>query len=414
MSRLERNAPGLKTAALGLVLLIAAGLSLAGLIRVNTGFAIQNPGGSDFLVAWEGMRSVMLGESPYSDETAARIQERFYGRPALPGENQLRVPYPIYSLLFLSPLNLTDDYSLARGIWMTFMELASIVFALVSLHMAGTSWARWQMVVFLLFALLWYFGLRAIINGNVIVLVALFLALTLLCLEKKWDWAAGALLACSTFKPQVAVFPIILCLLWGLRERRWKIIIAFLGCMTLMVTAGWVLSPTWIRDNWREVVRYAGYDAPGNPESSLRPILGTAGSWMGIIVSITAMIFLGLQWMRLFRSGDPRLRDVFLLTLVLTPLSGMQTDAGNQFVLLLPLACVMPPPGTGASGSARRFAGILAAVGIGLWALFLLTIQHTDQPVQHPVMLFPLPVFLAGMWIWDRLRSRAPHVEQAG
>jgi hypothetical protein len=411
MSQIERTGSGLQTAVLGLVLLIAAGFCLAGLVRVNTDFAIQNPGGSDFLVAWEGMRSVMLGESPYSDETAARIQERFYGRPALPGENQLRVPYPIYSLLFLAPLNLTDDYSLARGIWMTFVELASVVFAMVSLRLAGKSHAAWQTAVFLLFALLWYFGLRAIINGNVIVLVALFLALTLLCLDKKWDWAAGVLLACSTFKPQVAVFPILLCLLWGLRERRWKIIISFFGNMMFLVAVGWMLSPSWIQDNWREVVRYAGYDAPGNPESSLRPILGTAGSWVGIAVSIAAVMFLGLQWMRLIRSGDPRLRDVFLLTLVLTPLSGMQTDAGNQFILLLPLACLLPPPEV--PGSVRRFAGILAVVGIGLWALFLLTIQHTDQPVQHPVMLFPLPVFLAGMWIWDRLRSRNTHVEPA-
>ena len=59
-------------AALALAVLIC----IAGLLRVNVGFAGQYPGGSDFLVAWEGMRSVMRGESPYSDRTAAIIQER--------------------------------------------------------------------------------------------------------------------------------------------------------------------------------------------------------------------------------------------------------------------------------------------------------------------------------------------------
>jgi hypothetical protein len=117
---------------------------------------------------------------------------------------------------------------------------------------------------------------------------------------------------------------------------------------------------------------------------------------------------MGVLWWRLFRSGNLRMRDVFLITLVLTPLTGMQTDAGNQFVLLLPLACWLPSPGGEDRRSGRRMGAILAVVGIGLWALFLLTIQHTDQPVQHPVMLFPLPVFLLGLWFWDRLKSESP------
>jgi hypothetical protein len=398
--------PVLKTIALWVALLILAGLSVAGLAGVNTEFAVQNPGGSDFLVAWEGMRSVLQGESPYTDETAARIQERFYGRPARPGENALRVPYPIYALLFLAPLYPAADYSIARGIWMTVMELATVVFALVSLHLAGRSWTRWQTLGFLLFALLWYFGLRAIINGNVVILVALFLALALLCIQKKWDWAAGLALACSTFKPQVALFPIVLCLLWWLKARRFRPILYFLGIMLIFIGIGWIISPSWITDNWNEIVRYAGYDAPGNPASSLRPMLGTAGSWLGIAVSVAALVGMGILWRSLIFTGKNNFQDVFLLTIILTPLSGMQTDAGNQFILLLPIACLLLPCGKEGAGSGFRFAGILASIGIGLWALFLITIQYSDQPVQHPVMLFPLPIFLLGLWILDSLRSR--------
>ena len=65
-------------------------LSIVGLIifvailgRANYRFAVQNPGGNDFLVHWLGTRSFITeGISPYSDEVALRIQMLVYGHPA--------------------------------------------------------------------------------------------------------------------------------------------------------------------------------------------------------------------------------------------------------------------------------------------------------------------------------------------
>jgi hypothetical protein len=402
--RIDRQA--VKTIALWAALLLATILCLAGLTRANVHFAEANPGGSDFLVVWEGMRSVIQGESPYDDATALRIQRRFYGRPALPGENALRVPYPIYALLFLAPLYFTFDFSLARGIWMTVSELATVGFALASLRLSARNWTRGQTAAVVVFALLWYFGARAIINGNIVILVALSLALALLLAEGKREWAAGAALAFSTVKPQVAIFPVVVCLLWWAAERRFRPILSFAGVMLAFMGIGCLLSPTWLSDEWREVVRYSGYDAPGNPASSLRPIFGSVGVGIGILVSILALLLMAIFFVRMYRAGGIRPMDALLLTLALAPLSGMQTDAGNQYILLLPLICFLIPCGKEPVSSGIRFAAILALVGIGLWALFLLTIQWTDQPVQNPAMLFPLPVFLLGVWAWDRYRRR--------
>jgi hypothetical protein len=396
------------TATLGILigLTLAGGASLYLLTRKNIEFAERNPGGTDFLVAWEGMRSVVEGIDPYSDETADRIQQRFYGRAAAPGENELRVPYPIYSLVFLAPFYLIGDYETARGVWMTFAELATAALALLCVQAVGRQWTRWQGVVFLFFALVWYFGLRAIINGNVVVLTAFFLVLALVCLQKKWDIAAGIVLALSTFKPQVAVFPIACILLWLFFARRYRPIFSFFVALALCAGAGLLISPTWIQDDWREVMRYPAYNPPGNPESSLRAMFGPAGSRLGIAVSAAACIGLAAAWFRLRHADGNSFFRILQLTLVLAPLAGLQTDAGNQYVLLLPVAACLIAPGADARRSTGRFLVLILFLGIGVWALFLLTLERGVQPVQHPVMLFPLPLFLLSMMAWDHCAMR--------
>jgi hypothetical protein len=387
-------------------LLAAAGASVFFLTTKNIDFARRNPGGTDFLVAWEGMRSVLQGLDPYSDGTADRIQQRFYGRAAQPGENELRVPYPIYSLMFLAPFYLAGDYETARGVWMTLSELTTAALALLCLWTTGKNWTRWQGIVFIFFALIWYFGLRAIVNGNVVVLTSFFLVLALFCLQRGWDAAAAVALALSTVKPQVAVFPIACILLWLLFRRRYRPIAVFFATMILFVAAGLAVSPTWIGDEWREVMRYPAYNPPGNPESSLRAMFGTPGAWFGVAVSAAACIALAAAWLRLRKADAGAFQNLLSLTLILAPISGLQTDAGNQYILLLPVAVCLSAPGADARESAGRFLFLILALGIGLWTLFLLTLERGVQPVQHPVMLFPLPMILLAVMGWDFLRIR--------
>jgi hypothetical protein len=397
-----------KTLVLGAVLLLTLAACVLAIGRANIQYARANPGGTDFLVAWEGMRSVMRGEDPYTDSTALRIQIRAYGRPALPGENQLRVPYPIYALLFLAPFYLLSDFSVARGVWMAAMEFATVGFALLSIRLSARRWKRWQIILGILFSLAWYLGLRAIINGNVVILVSLFSCLALFCLENKWDGAAGAALACATLKPQVAIFPVACFLIWTFFARRYRAVAAFLGTLAFFILIGMVMLPSWLFDDWREVMHYPAYNPPGNPESSLRAIFGAPGSWAGIAVSIAALALMLVLWIRLRKADFRAFIGVFALTLVLAPLSGLQTDAGNEYILLLPVLCLLVPARNTGSGATIRFVLLLSVLFLGLWILFIATIKWSDQPVQNPIMLFPLPVFLlivAGVdWIRERIR----------
>jgi hypothetical protein len=396
----------LKTIAIGTALLIVMAVSVIWIGQTNIQYARNNPGGTDFLVAWEGMRSVLQGENPYTDATALRIQLRAYGRPAAPGENQLRVPYPIYALLFLAPFYLATDFSVARGFWMTLVELSTIGFAFLSIRLSGKTWKQWQLTIFLLFSLAWYFGLRAIINGNVVILVSLFLALAVFCLKNKWDWAAGMILTFATMKPQVALFPIACFLIWTLFACRFHALIAFFTTLSLFVAVGLMISTSWIADDLREVLRYPSYNPPGNPESSLRAIYGVPGSWAGIAISVGAVALLIILWIRLPKTDMAGFLGILALTLVLSPLSGLQTDAGNEFILLLPVAFLLLPEREEGFDGRYRFAVLISILFLGLWSLFIVTLKRSDQPVQHPIMLFPLPIFLLLVAGADGIRNR--------
>ena len=103
-----------------MVLVLVGLVAVAGITWGNYNYARQNPGGNDFLVHWMGSRAIVKdGISPYSDEVATRIQTFAYGRPAQPGEHELRVAYPLYSVIIFAPFALIDDFAIARAAWMT-------------------------------------------------------------------------------------------------------------------------------------------------------------------------------------------------------------------------------------------------------------------------------------------------------
>ena len=187
----------------------------------NYQFAKNNPGGTDFLVHWVGTRAYFSeGSSPYSDQVALEIQDMVYGRAALPGEHELRVAYPFYSVILFFPFAIIQDFNVARAVWMTILEIGLIALSLVSIQL--TTWRPkfWVLVLLILFSLFWYHALRSLINGNVVILIALGIAGAFYAIKNKFDEFAGVLLALTTIKPQVVVLVVIYVLIWAGFHRR--------------------------------------------------------------------------------------------------------------------------------------------------------------------------------------------------
>jgi hypothetical protein len=378
-------------------------LVIVGLGWVNYQYSVVNPGGNDFLVHYVGTRSYLReGLSPYSDETAIRIQTAAYGHPAEGEEHELRVAYPLYSIFLFTPFALIGNYVLARAVWMTLLEVSLLGMALLAMELVEWKPPLVLQAVILLFSLVWYHGFRGVINGNAVILVALMITAALFYIKTGQDKLAGVFLAASTIKPHLVVLFIPCVLLWAAYHKRWKIIGWSLGAIAGLAVISLFLVPDWMIQNLREILRYPGYNPPGTLAEALGvwfPAIENQLKWgLGIVLGL---IYLRETWKARSGSFDHFLWTS-LLVLVIGQWIGIQTDPGN-FILLFP-AVVLILSAVDQRWPKRSgwvIGGILGVLFLGLWVLFLTTIERTYQPVQHPLMFIPLPAFcLVGMyWI---------------
>jgi hypothetical protein len=388
-----------------MIALVVAGLALLGLLTWgNYRFAKASPGGNDFLVHWVGTRSLVLeGLNPYSDEVAGKIQTMAYGRLAKPGEHELRVAYPLYSVIVFLPFALVGDFALARALWMTALEAGIIGLTLVSLRLA-----RWRLnpillVLLFLFSLFWYHGLRPLINGNAVVLVALMLAGGFLALRNGADELAGVLFAFSTIKPQVVVLVLLFIVFWAFSNGRRRVVWWMVGTVFLLSLSAALFVPDWIVYNLREVIRYPSYNPPGSLQAAFQIWWPAWGKRVGWALTAWMALILLVEWWNNRHAEGRGFLWAASLTLVVSQWIGIQTDPGNFIVLFPALMLVLA-----LLDERWKTAGwvmilvFLLLLFVGIWALFLNTVEYGSQPVQSPVLFIPLPAFLLLMLYWVR------------
>lgn len=403
---MTRNLPILSLLMLG---------ALGGVTWANYNFASQNPGGNDFLVHWVGTRSLITeGLSPYSDEVATKIQILAYGRSARPGEHELRVAYPLYSEIFFAPFAFIENYTLARALWMTVMEMALVILAILCIRL--TDWRPGVPVlgIYLVFTLLWYHSVRPLINGNVVILVALLMVATLRAIRNGSDEVAGMMLGLATIKPHLVILFIALVFLWAASQRRWRFIVWTISTVVFLTLVSMFFIPDWILQNLREILRYTSYNPPGTPIAVFKIWLPGIGRQIGWVISGLLVIDLLVEWWLCWKKDFRWFLWTVSLTLVLSQWIGIQTDPGNFIILILPMVLIFAI-WTERWGNKARIAVVVSMLVllVGLWGLFIVTVGPGNQPQQSPVMFFPLPlVLLIGLY-WGRWWALGPRLLEA-
>lgn len=408
-----RSYPKLSFSPLLIVLIIAL---LLAVVWANYQYVKENPGGNDFLVHWVGTRSLLIdGISPYTDAVALRIQNLAYGRPARPGEHELRVAYPLYSIFIFLPFALIRDYTIARTLWMTCLEIALIVLVFLCLRLTTWKPKSWILGVILVFSIFWYHGLRPLINGNAVILVILFTVGSLLAFQNEHDELAGFLLALATIKPHLMLLPILFAWFYAISIRRWKVPLWTIITLALLAGAAMIFVPNWILQNIWEILRYPKYNPPGTPVAVFSMWFPANGNRIGWILSAMLGLLLLMEWW-IARGKEFRwFIWTMCLTLTVSQWIGIPTDPGN-FILMYPsliLTFSMWEDRWKSRGRILIVAWLLILF-IGLWIAFLKTVTFNGQPLQHPVMFFPLPfIVLIGLyWIrWWAIRPSQLLVE---
>lgn len=389
-----------------LLLLIIVGLLIFG----NLQYTAKNPGGNDFLVHWVGTQSfVKEGISPYSDDVALRIQNLVYGRPAQAGEHELRVAYPFYSIFLFLPFSLIEDFTIARAFWMTALEILIIISTFMMIRMVN--WKPNFLISFLMivFSLFWYHGLRSIINGNAVVFILFLIILSIYAIIHKQDELAGICLALITIKPQVVFAFIIFLIFWSLANRRYRVIFWFFGSLIALIILGLFILPSWPMEFIGEVLRYPGYNPPGTPATALAEILPGIGRQLGIILSVMSALILIVEWFIGRFSGENKFIWISSLTLVMGQWLNVQTDPGNFLIMFPAIILIFRIIEDRWRNSGQwiilLFSGILFFVP---WLIFIRTIDFGYQPLQNPIMFFPVPLMLIIGLFWVRWWVKNP------
>jgi hypothetical protein len=374
------------------------------LTLANYIFAKQNPGGTDFLVHWMGTRNFFqTGASPYSDDTALKIQTMVYGRAAQAGEHQLRVAYPLYSIFLFAPFAIVGDFTFARALWMSLLELCLFGIAYFSIKLTYWKPKTWLIGLFILFTIFSYHGMRPLINGNAVILVTFLMVLILLAIRDKNDEIAGIMMAVITIKPQNALLFLAFIFFWALINKRHKLLTWFAGTMVILVGFSFLLIPTWITQNLREILLYPTYNPPGTVGAVLKAAWGAIGDRFSIGLTFILLVVLFGEWWIARRANMRQFMWVSFLTIAISQWIGIQTDPGN-FILLYPgvFFCFYMIADRWGKRSDLFFIIFAAVVTIGIWVLFLTTLQQSYQPIQSPIMFFPMPIIAFALLYWVR------------
>jgi hypothetical protein len=378
--------------------------ALIAITWANYRFADQYPGGQDFLVYWVGTRALLVdGKTPYSDEVARQVETQVYGRPAGAGEKEYRVISPLYFVILYLPYALISDFTLARAVWMTTLEIALVGLALLSLRLARWKLGLWSLPFYLLFAVLWYHSLLPLITGDLVILIAFWIALTFLALRTGRDEVAGILLAFTTIKPNVILLILVFVVIWTLSSRRWATLFWMIASVAILSFILAFFIPDWPLQNLREIMSSAGYQAPGTPATVFSTLAPAAGKWIGWALSALVLLILLFEWFLARGKDFCWFLWTACLTLVVSQWSGVRTGPENFVVLFLPLELVFATleERWGRTGHLMNWFFMLVLF-IGPWALFLDTITSGDQLPQVPFLLFPLPLFLLVTLYWVR------------
>jgi len=330
---------------LGLMVLVVAPLRHMQFLNASS----MSPTTSDLAQVWVGVRAIVHGVDPYSNEATREIQRIYYGHELAASDTRLsqRFAYPAQIAVVMAPLALIS-WPLARLLFLCVTPLLMAASVPMWLRLLGIAMSRRRLAVVVVLVLaswpmIW--GLRLC---QMTLVVAAFVVAACWLLRFGQGVGAGVVLSLATVKPQVAGLVIAWLLIWAVVTRRWTFVASFVASTATLLLTAQVLAPGWI-SRWLVVLNdYSHF-------TQMRPVLVMVfGRFVGMGLLIAIVVGSGFVLWRLWgcRADSPEFGAASALVLAVTacllpPLSGM---IYNQ-VLLLPAVLLLFDAGASTGGA---------------------------------------------------------------
>jgi hypothetical protein len=384
------------------VVLILVASAVAGLVYANAVFLSSIHAPDEYLVLWEGTHTfVKEGNNPYSRKVSNTV-DRELRQEIVDPEIRARYTsfeYPLYATLFVIPFALLD-YPAAHLAWITLLELCLIATALVSLRLLNWRSSLVTNISLVLFSLLWYYGARDVIVGQISALVALLMILALWFVQQGQDIVAGVLLAFSMVKPQLATPLVIFAALWALSTNRRDLLLSASATLGVLILAFMVLMPNWPLEMLSQWLSSPYLVTPGSALGLLASKLPGIQPQLNVFLHALAIVYLLFEWFLAWGRQDRRFLFAALVTLTITPLIIFPANTTNM-TLLVPVFFAIFQVWRERWRWGGRFLMwlVLLLMLLGLWAIFI----TTSTGIVEPTVLYlitPL-IGLLGLW-WIR------------
>ena len=373
--------PSNRADAYKLILLLAL---LTGVIVLFNALYIVPPRGNcfDFYPHWEGGRALWQGQSPYSPEVTAAIQQGMFGGTLPPDADQQRVVYPAYVGVILAPL-LAIPAPTAIAIWLAIQLMAVLTTPILWLQIINWKPPPWLLGLLIVgLVLIFRYPVNLYLLGQFTGTILFGFSLSVYLLIRRRDIAAGIVLALTAIPPTIAA-PMALILLVGHGlNGRWRALAAFSITMVILIGITMVQIGWWLPDFVAHLGTYGSYAAPvwgpGLIESALLRWLLIGG--VGLIL---LLVFLR------FRQAH-QIEDFAIGTMLLCLLVLSQT--GNYYLVLL-----IPP----LLVSFRR-GGVIRRLGVALAILSPWLFRLLPEPSPEALLL---PLYVLVLWSVGLLRE---------
>jgi Glycosyltransferase family 87 len=383
---------------IGVVVII---LIFAAAVVVTHNFLTEPyPGHNDFMSRWEGARSFFIdGLNPYGEQASLNIQQKIYGGPARPDQDPGYFAYPFYTAFLVWPLVYTT-YGWASAIWMVGLAACLIASLFMLFDLFRWKPAPWLTGWLAIWVLLFYYSARGLILGQPGVVVYFLELLTIWALLKHRDNLAGVALAISTIKPQMGFLIVPFLLLWALRYRRWKFVMAFAVTMLVLLLASFIAEPSWLGDWLAQLGLYPSYTALGSPVWIVTSYYLGLGGWAEATVNVLLVLVMLVSWVMVFRGRSERFMWAIMLTLTVTHLIAPRTATPHYIVFLIPIIFYFATINRHYRRRGNLWILLITLILLVIpWLHFLVSVQ---KQFEHPSVYLPLPFAIFALLVWKR------------
>ncbi|MGH2352726.1 MAG: glycosyltransferase 87 family protein [Chloroflexota bacterium] len=390
--------------------LAAAGLGAAAFALLTAalyfGHTTRMGAAVDLQLPWWTLREALAsGASPYGDAMGmAARSARFYGDPPPWPAHPYRFAYPLYFAFFIAPV-LPLPYPWAAAAWMAVLIVATAALALLLCHLLEWPATPAGRALVTVAGALFYPSLISIVLGQITPLVLLLLlgaqalaGRTVTARRRseqvtvgasrsarragRWgsrgdlmaDLVAGAMLACSTVKPQMVWLAAPLLLLGAVRSGRLWLPVGFGATLLALAVAPLLWVPDWPLQFLASLGRYA----TDEPTPSALLLVGHLlidgrldGRWTGPAAAVAAAAGIALTlavavwWWWRRPAASHFLAVTLAVTVAVTPLRAQTA----QMALIVPLFWALRRLAARGGTGVAVAAGLGGALLVGGWLL---------------------------------------------